>query len=419
MTFVAPIFLLAGVAAASAIVLLHFLARRRPRPSVFPTARFVPDRPARWPSPAPRPTDWLLLVLRVLAVVAIATGFAQPVRKPQRALATRVVLVDRSRSVAQPSAMRDSALGLLRDGDVLIPFDTTARVVPNGARDSAAALTVSAAPSSLSVALVVAERVTSTIRDRGDSIELVIVSPFASEAWDAATSRLRARWTGRARLVAVPLARGDTAAPRLDVRASAADPVAAAAAPVAARTTARTRVVRAVPTPSDSAWAAEAGQVLVYWPSSGASSETTAEAVVARGVVLAASLVRRTLGKAAARARVVARFADGAPAIVEHAHGDGCIREVAFDLPEVGDVPLRESTRRLVRVAGAPCEGNRERVALDAARLDSLSGGGPLLAASALPRPPHQRSPATGWLLIVAALLLLLEVGVRQRVVLA
>ena len=83
MTFLAPVFLAAGAAVAGAIVLLHFLARRRPRPAVLPTARFVPDRPARWPSRAPRPTDLLLLALRVLAIVTIAAAFAGPIRAPR------------------------------------------------------------------------------------------------------------------------------------------------------------------------------------------------------------------------------------------------------------------------------------------------------------------------------------------------
>ena len=112
---------------------------------------------------------------------------------------------------------------------------------------------------------------------------------------------------------------------------------------------------------------------------------------------------------------VYARFSDGIPAVAEHTHGGGCIRDVAFDLPGVGDVPLRESTRRLVSVVGAPCEKEQPRSPMTAGRLDSLRGDGPLVAASALPSPSHERSAATSWLLIAGALLLLVEVGVRQR----
>lgn len=416
MTFLAPLFLAAGAAAAGVIVLLHFLARQRPRPAVLPTARFVPDRPARWPSRAPRPTDWLLLVLRVLAVIAIATAFAQPIREAKRAVTTRIVLVDRSLGVADERAMRDSALALLREGDVLIAFDTLARVISTSARDSAAVLTRSVAPSSLSAALVAGERAAATVRNRADSIELAIISPFAAESWDDATRSLRARWPARARLVPVPLARGDTAWRAIDVRAPASDPVHAAAVPFAAPGEPRTRVLRTALSARDSVWGGEAGHVLVHWPSVADSTPSTPEAVVAPGVVLAAPLVRRSVG-AVHRDRTVARFADGAPAIVEHAHGEGCIRDVGFDLPVAGDVPLRESTRRLMAVVGAPCGNSAPRSAMGVARMDSLRGAGPLLATSVLPRPLQERSPATSWLLIASALLLMVEVGVRQRTV--
>jgi hypothetical protein len=48
-------------------------------------------------------------------------------------------------------------------------------------------------------------------------------------------------------------------------------------------------------------------------------------------------------------------------------------------------------------------------------RLDSLRGAGSLLATSSLARPSEQQSTATAWLLIAGALLLIAEVGVRQR----
>lgn len=414
MTFLAPLFLAAGASVAGAIVLLHFLARRRPRPAILPTARFVPDRPARWPSRAPRPTEWLLLALRVIAIMAIAAAFAQPVREPRRAETTRIILVDRSRAVADERAMRDSTLAAFRDGDVVIAFDTMVRVLSGGGRDTIAMLARSGARASLSAAFIAAERAATTLRERTDSIELSIVSPLASESWDDATWRLRSQWAGRVRLIPVSLARGDTASPAMDVRASAADPVLAAAAPFASAAVARTRIVRGRPSGADSLWVSRPGRVLVHWPSTVDSSPSTAEAVVAPGVVLAAPLVRRVIDTVTG-ARIVARFADGTPAIVEHARGAACTRDVAFDLPVIGDVALRESTRRLVALVGAPCENDAPRAPMAVARLDSLRGTGRLLAASTLPRPPRERSAATSWLLIAAALLLLAEVGLRQR----
>ena len=413
MTFVAPIFLLAGVGVAGAILLMHFLARRRPRPAILPTARFVPDRPARWPSRAPRPTDLFLLALRVLAVLVIAAAFAQPVRSPARAAIVRVVLVDRGSGVGDPSALRDSTRSVVRDGDVLIAFDSAASVVPAGAADSSM-LSRRNAPSSLSAALVAAERAAVSLRDRADSIELVIVSPFDSAAWDAATGILRARWGGRARLVPVPLQRGDTAARVVDVRAPANDPVLAAAARFTVNGDPRARIVRASPSAVDSAWTAASDRVLVHWPDAADTAVVSARGIVSDDVVLVAPLVRRAVGADRA-ARIIARFADGAPAIVERAHGAGCIRDVAFDFPIAGDVPLRESARRLTASLVEPCSGGERRLALSASRMDSLRGTGPLLSSAAVPRRPRERSAITSWLLVAGALLLLVELAVRQR----
>lgn len=413
MTFLAPIFLAAGAAIAGAAILLHFLARRRPRPALLPTARFVPDRPARWPSPAPRPTDWLLLAVRVLAIVAIAAAFAGPVREPDRAVTSRIVLVDRSRAVGDTQATRDSVLAVLREGDVLVPFDTSARVIGTGARDTAAKLTRSRAPASLSGALIAAQRAAALLRDHTDSVELTIVSPFASDSWDQATATLRARWPGRARLISVPLSPGDSASRGIDVRAPRSDPVSAAAAAFTRDREARTRIVRSRPSAADSAWASAAGHVLVHWQRRDDPDSLTAQAVVGPDVVLAAPLVRHAIDENGVR--VLARFADGVPAIVERPAGDGCIRDVAFDLPASGDVALRESARRLVGLVSAPCDGDEPRRAMSIARLDSLRGTGRLLSTSALPMPVGAQSPAMPWLLIGAALLLMLEVGLRQR----
>ncbi len=413
MTFLAPLFLAAGVVVAGVVVLLHFLARRRQRPAMLPTARFVPDRPARWPSPAPRPTDWLLLALRVLAIMAVAAAFAGPLRQPDRAVTSRIVLVDRSRAVADERAIRDSTLAIVREGDILIAYDTTVHVIGTSVRDTAATLIRSRAPASLSVALIAAERAATTLRERADSIELVIVSPFPEEAWDEATQTLRTRWGGRARLVTVPPALRDSAPPTLDVRAPRHDPVSAAAAPLLNGGDARARVVRTSPSAGDSAWATGLNRVLVHWPRAGDGDSLTAEGVIADDVVLVAPLVRRAIAQG--DGRVVARFADGAPAIVEHAQGEGCVRDVAFDLPASGDVALRESARRLVKVVASPCQGMGTRSALRAAAIDSLRGKGPLLATSAVPRPGQSRSTATPWLLIAGASLLLLELGARRR----
>ena len=356
----------------------------------------------------------MLLAVRVLAIVAIAAAFAGPIREPDRAVTSRIVLVDESRGVGDERAMRDSVLAVLREGDVLVPLDTSARVIVTGARDTAAKLTPSRASASFSAALITAQRAAALLRQHADSVELTIVSPFASASWDEATSTLRGRWPGRARLITVPLSPGDSSSRGLDVQAPRSDPVSAAAAPFGSGGGANTRIVRSGLSTADSVWAGLAGHVLVHWPRGEDGDSLTAQAVAGPEVVLAAPLVRRAID--ANDAQVVARFADGTPAIVERRKGNGCIRDVAFDLPSSGDVALRESTRRLVSLVSAPCDGDEPRRAVTAARLDSLRGTGRLLATSALPTPVGERSAAMPWLLIGAAVLLMIEVGLRQRV---
>ena len=414
MTFLAPLFLAAGAAAASAIVLLHFLARRRPRPAVLPTARFVPDDPARWPSRAPRPTDWLLLGLRVVAVLLIAAAFAQPVREPERVVTTRLVLVDRSRAIGVEQAMRDSALSVLREGDVVIPFDTATIAHLQAARDSASTLERSTAPPSFSAALIAAERSALELRETADSLELVIVSSFADVAWDEATAELRSRWRGRARLVFVPLATDDTSSSTIDVRAPRSDPVHSALPQPESATSADVRVVRGAVLESDSAWVRAGRRVLLHWPIDTGGGTPSAQAVVTRTVVLAAPLVRRAMVPSE-DAQVIATFADGSPAAVERRYGAGCVREVAFDFPRAGDVPLRESSRRVAARLAERCQQHTTYGAIDSGRLDSLRGDGRLLATSSLPRAPRRRSNATAWLLMIGALFLLTEVAARRR----
>ena len=186
-----------------------------------------------------------------------------------------------------------------------------------------------------------------------------MVSPLDAASWDDATALLRARWPGRIRVMPVPLARGDTTPRTIVVRAPASDAVAAAAAPFMAAGDARIRVVRAAPSAADSAWVRESGHVLVHWPRGSDSARATAEAIVGRRASFSprhSSGIQRLMR---AMRALIARFADGSSAVTERAYGSGCIRDVGFDFPLAGDVPLRESSRRLVAALGAPCDGQR------------------------------------------------------------
>src|SRR5580765_2998389 len=120
MTFLAPGFLFASLGVAAAIVALHFIVTRQPRAAVLPTARFVPDTRATAIAPARRPSDLLLMFLRVLLVLAAGAGLAKPVLTPSRAAHARVLLVDVSRSARDSLAICDSVRAIYRSGDAVV-----------------------------------------------------------------------------------------------------------------------------------------------------------------------------------------------------------------------------------------------------------------------------------------------------------
>jgi len=151
-TFLAPAFLWGALAVAAGIVALHFIVTRQPRASVLPTARFVPDSPATAIVRDARPSDLLLMLLRVLVVLAAGTALAKPVFKANRQAIGRVFLVDGSRSTSNISEAADSVRALFHDGDAVVVFDSAAHSLGTSPRDSLATARKTDATGSLSVA---------------------------------------------------------------------------------------------------------------------------------------------------------------------------------------------------------------------------------------------------------------------------
>ncbi|HEX4681993.1 MAG TPA: BatA domain-containing protein, partial [Gemmatimonadaceae bacterium] len=230
MTFLAPGYLFASIAVAAVIVGLHFIVTQQPRASILPTARFVPDTRATTIAPANWPSDLLLLLLRLLTILAAGTALARPVLRPGRQPSARVVLVDVSRAAMDSVAFRDSVRANYRQGDALAVFDSVARVVTGNVGDSIAHLAPTQRRGNLGAALISAMRAGSTLRDRADSLDLVIVSPFAREELNAATDSIRRLWTGRARLVRAGMTASTNGQPippgRIAVSAGNDDPLA-------------------------------------------------------------------------------------------------------------------------------------------------------------------------------------------------
>ncbi len=148
MTFLFPAFL-AGALAIAIPIILHF-ARREAAPRLpFSDIRFLQRAPFMQ-ARRRRIREWLLLALRIAALLLLALAFARPVFDAT-GLAGRpvtIVAVDRSFSMGQPGgfervrAAARSAISAASPGDLvgLVTFDDRAEVVAEPAADRAAAI---------------------------------------------------------------------------------------------------------------------------------------------------------------------------------------------------------------------------------------------------------------------------------------
>ena len=410
MIFLAPIYLIVAGAVAAGVVALHFLSTREPDTDLLPTVRFIPKVPVQATTITLRFSDPWLLVLRVLLILLLGAALARPLIHPLSAPVARIALVDVSRVVGDGRELADSARGYVEGAAAVVLFDREAREVGAGVMDSLEALAgggdVRGAKGSLSSAMIAALRTASRLRDGADSLELVVISPFAREERDAATERIRARWPGRIEVVRVG-GRGPVADPSLDASAAGAPDQAVDA-------------------------------VIVEWADSTTSefwtereSTDTIAGVRASDAVMVYPFVRRwqpalttrsalSTGDAAARAatadtRVYARWMDGAPAAFERATADGCIRSVAIPLPTEGDAILRPAFQRFLADLGDPCGEPGDPSPLSDAFLTAFAGDGPLAPASEIGRQVKRVTPAVPWILALALLVAMAEHWLRRR----
>lgn len=417
MTFLAPGFFFASLAVAAGVVALHFIVTRQPRAGILPTARFVPNLPATATAKHTRPSDIVLMLLRVLLVLAAGAGMARPVFKPSRGAEARVILADVSRSVRDTAMLRDSVRALYRKNDVLIAFDSSVR---NVAGDSVAALSPGLRKGSLGAALIAAQRAASGLRDRADSIELVIVSPFAGEEFDASTRDIRALWPGRARLARLSTTRDTVRDLRtIEVKASVGDPLQIAAGFAGGRGAHNALIIRdgSSTEPTD-------GKTIVEWPIAarprGAVSRSRPDTIggVASGNELVVAAFERKWSYSADSIRgadVVARWIDGEPAAIEWDSTNGCTRSVAVPVASFGDLVLRNDFTRLVSALTGECVMQTAIAPADPRVVDQLAGTGRLASHDAfLPR-GDVRSTIAPWLIALAIALAIIELFVRRR----
>lgn len=432
MTFLVPSFVYAAVAVATVMAALHFLVTRQPRAAVLPTARFVPNLPATATSRAARPADILLLLLRMLVVLAAGIALAGPIRGASRERQARIIVADASAAVSDIGPVRDSVRALYREGDVLIVFDSSARVITGVVTDTLASLTRLTARGNLSAALVAAIRAGSDLRERADSFELVVISPFAAEEWDAATSSIRSQWRGRARLVRAgtrteAIAGDDVPA---TTRAAAGDPMTVTLSLMAQAPAIEARVVRDALAATDADWARTDNRVLVAWPVAsrppGAISRArqdpvanpaTAGGVASKNAVVIAAFERqwRFPDDSLVGAAVTARWIDGEPAVIERQTGDGCIRSVAIPVATAGDLAIRPEFISLARDMVAPCWADALPVPLETSKLTLLAGSGGFAPYDAFRARGDVESALAPWLFGLAAAAAIAELFVRRR----
>lgn len=417
MTFLAPWALVAGVLAAAGMITLHLVARQRPAAYPLPTARFVPDRRTLVSRVSRRPRDLLLLLLRVLLVLSAAAAFARPVLTPQRRAFTRVLLVDRSAAVADFSEVLRRVREIAGDGvpTRVIAFDSSVVVLePGQSIDSLArpAQSNRGAIGSISAALAAARRVGAELGAQSDSVELVLVSPFAERELDDATDTLRALWPGNARLVRVAAARDTNEVPPLERAIGETDVLGPAFGRRAVKRGAHSlRLVRGLPNAADSAFARDGG-VVVRWDSIGARA-TRPEAVATGSDVIVASLARDSIRAGGA---VIARWADGSAAAVERAIGDGCLREVGVGIPIASDLPLSPAFQRIANSLTDACAGARGNAGARVApeRLAALAGPTGAARGEALAGDAERATPLVPWLLGFALACALAELLLRE-----
>jgi hypothetical protein len=420
MTFLAPGFFFASLAVAAGVIALHFIVTRQPRAEILPTARFVPNLPATATARHTRPSDILLMLLRVLLVLAAGAGMARPIFKPSRGAEARVILADVSRSVRDSLALRDSVRSLYRDHDALIVFDSSARQVTLASKDSIATFRPSSRQGNIGAAMIAAQRAASALRDRADSIELVIVSAFAAEEFDDATSAIRNLWPGKARLVRIEPARDSaTTQTSLDVRAAQSDPLLVAAGFAKRSPDVRALIIR------DGSNVQSTDRPVLEWPAAARPRGAVARAkpdviggIVAGREVVVASFARKWSYPAdsISGATVIARWIDGEPAAIEWQSGSSCVRSAAIPVAATGDLVLRDDFARLVAALSTECVAQAALKGADAAAVDRLAGRGGLASRdSFLPR-QDVRSSIAPWLIALAFALAIIELFVRRRV---
>lgn len=466
LTLAAPAFLIAGALAMLVPLALHLIRRRPPTRAPLPTARFLVEDP-RNAVRVSRPTDLLLLALRMLLLLLLGFALARPAWVPAPAGTSTVLLLEGGAAMrgdgwrAAVGEARRSLLdaeGLAR-GELIV-FDTAAVRVPRHRITPAlfdSLLEAGASDRSADYAAALRAIPASARELRGaDSVRVRMVSSLSDGGWTPGLAPLRrAAWPGGMDLVRVPMTSSaadsvDAAAPRTALTLAAQGGGFASAALGAAELEGGRADPRA-PLATDAAVyllldapsAATAGQLLeraragatlVVTPAAvvdplRASLPWTGSASVAPNsgggamwfgaeLELAGAAGRVESGRPAEGARVVAAWEDGRAAVVARPLESGCVVFVGAEL-EGGELPFQAeypaALARLARGCAADGSAAAEARPLDPGAVALLRGRGPAaLSASAIGA--SGAGVALGrWMLGAALLIALVETLLAYR----
>ena len=405
MNFAAPGWIGLAALASLAIVAIHLIAWRLPRTVTLPTARFVPDEPARRAARTVRLADVVLLALRVAIVMTGGVAMARPIFEARPSGSATVIAL--SGGSGDTLARRDSVRAIQRgQHNAFVVFDTSAQVLSTEASALSAAQRTREA--SLTVGLLASIREARRLRQQYDTVRIVVVSPFARRSFDNATQAVRATWPDSIHLVRIPLGEVAAQPTTLEIESTGDDPVVAGIRLARANGLIRgdSRVIREGP-----GTAPRPGSTLVLWPRTGPDDQQRVDAIHANGVTAIGPLIPTSLGDSG---RVIARWMNGAPAAREVVRDGACVRLIGFDVPDVGDFVLTPSFQRLAAELLAPCGGLRHAEVAPDSLLAAVSA--PVAdAPPAIQRSGESRNRIAAILMAVAVLLGIAELVTRRR----
>jgi Aerotolerance regulator N-terminal/von Willebrand factor type A domain len=197
MGFLSPLYLI-GAAAAVIPIVLHLLKRQHEQRVRFAPVSFLKNAPVERTSRR-RLREWLLLMLRVAALLLLALAFARPFLRATGAAAagTTVVMIDTSFSMSAPGRF-ERAKALARDAirqtpasdDVaVVRFADQADVVVRPTGDRGAALAaIDAVRSGFGATKYRSGLNTATSLVAGRRAAFVIVTDLQENGWDAGES---------------------------------------------------------------------------------------------------------------------------------------------------------------------------------------------------------------------------------------